>query len=68
MIALHKKGSKHQTCNYRPVSLTLVAGKMLEAIVKKCIMYHLTTIGQVLNTILISTNIVPQILFIPHMY
>ena len=43
VIALHKKGSKHQASNYRPVSLTSVVGKMLEAIVKDHIMYHLTT-------------------------
>lgn len=42
-VALHKIGSKHHACNYRPVSLTSVVGKLLEAIVKDHIIHHLTT-------------------------
>ena len=43
VIAIHNKGSKQQTCNYRPISLTSVICKMLEAIIKQHIMNHLLT-------------------------
>ena len=43
VIAFHKKGSKQQACNYRPISLTSVICKMLEAIIKEHIMNHLLT-------------------------
>ena len=38
---IHKKGSKRAASNYRPVSLTLVVCKMLEAIIKNHILHHL---------------------------
>ena len=38
---IFKKGSKHQTSNYRPVSLTAVCCKILERIIRKDIMSHL---------------------------
>ena len=40
---LFKKGSRSDTGNYRPVSLTSYLGKTLEAIMKYKIMHHLTT-------------------------
>ena len=43
VIVIHKKGSKQQTCNYRPISLTSVICKMLEAIIKQHIMNHFLT-------------------------
>ena len=38
---LHKKGSKFQVNNYRPVSLTSVVGKIVEGIVKQRLVSHL---------------------------
>ena len=35
------KGSKHQSTNYRPVSLTCVACKLLEKIIRKHIIHHM---------------------------
>ena len=34
VVALHKKGSRKESSNYRPVSLTSQVGKMLERIIK----------------------------------
>jgi hypothetical protein len=39
---IFKKGNKTEPCNYRPVSLTSVVCKILEKIVRKHIMYHLS--------------------------
>ena len=41
VVAIHKKGSKRDVRNYRPVSLTSVICKMLEAIIKNHILHHL---------------------------
>ncbi len=38
---IHKKGDKSQAENYRPISLTSVAGKLLETIVTNHISNHL---------------------------
>ena len=41
VVAIHKKGSKRAASKYRPVSLTSVVCKMLEAIIKNHILHHL---------------------------
>ena len=41
IIALFKKGDKSEQGNYRPVSLTSVAGKLKEKIVRKVIVNHI---------------------------
>jgi hypothetical protein len=46
---IFKKGSKKQTGNYRPVSLTSVVCKMLEGIVRDEIMKHLDENGLISN-------------------
>ena len=38
---IHKKGSKHQAENYRPISLTCICSKLLEHVVCRHIMSHL---------------------------
>jgi hypothetical protein len=38
---LFKKGARDKPENYRPISLTSIVGKMLEAIIKDCIVEHL---------------------------
>ena len=42
MSAIHKKGSNKDPGNYRPVSLTSIACKVLEALVQEHIMKHMT--------------------------
>ncbi|PIK45564.1 hypothetical protein BSL78_17579 [Apostichopus japonicus] len=41
VIPIFKKGSKHDPCNYRPVSLTSTACKILEMLIKDAIIKHL---------------------------
>ena len=41
VVAIRKKGSKRAASNYRPVSLTSVVCRMLEAIIKNHILHHL---------------------------
>jgi len=41
VVPLHKKGSRHDAQNYRPVSLTSIVGKMLESMVKSKLAAHL---------------------------
>ena len=41
VTAVHKKGSKSDGGNYRPISLTSVCGKILESLVRDYIMKHL---------------------------
>ena len=40
VIPIYKKGSKEDPGNYRPVSLTLVLGKVMEQIIMIAIMQH----------------------------
>jgi len=42
VTAIHKKGDKKNPGNYRPVSLTSVSCKIMEKIIRKKIMKHLT--------------------------
>jgi Reverse transcriptase (RNA-dependent DNA polymerase)/Endonuclease-reverse transcriptase len=42
---IHKKGSKADPGNYRPVSLTSVCGKLLESIIRDQLMDHLSRNG-----------------------
>jgi len=39
--AIYKKGNKKHACNYRPVSLTSIACKLMESLVRDKIMNHL---------------------------
>ncbi|RUM41879.1 MAG: hypothetical protein DSY80_08180 [Desulfocapsa sp.] len=41
VTALFKKGSRKEPCNYRPVSLTCIACKILESIIRDHLMDHL---------------------------
>ena len=41
IVPIFKKGDKAESSNYRPISLTSVVGKMLEAIIARAIRKHL---------------------------
>ena len=43
IVPIHKKGSKREPGNYRPVSLTSVACKVLESLIRDALMEHLDT-------------------------
>ena len=38
---LHKKGSRVDPSNYRPVSLTSVTRKVMERIIRDAVLYHM---------------------------
>ena len=40
VVAMFKKGDRHQPANYRPVSLTSITCKVLEHIIHSNIMQH----------------------------
>ena len=40
VVALHKKGSRDQAANHRPVSLTCVLGKVYQTFVRRHIVQH----------------------------
>ena len=42
---IFKKGSKADPANYRPVSLTVIIGKMMERLVKDAMMRHVESQG-----------------------
>ena len=39
---IHKKGSKSNAGNYRPVSLTSVVGKVMESLIRDQLVQHMT--------------------------
>lgn len=43
VVPIHKKGSREEAVNYRPVSLTSVGVKIIETLLKKRIIDHLIT-------------------------
>ena len=43
VIPIHKKGSRNQASNYRPVSLTSIVVKVLESVIRDAIVEHMTT-------------------------
>ena len=45
VVPIHKKGSKQDPGNYRPVSLTSVPCKVLESLIRDELMQHLVTYG-----------------------
>lgn len=40
IVPIHKKGEKHQPANYRPISLTSIACKLLEHVMHSTVMDH----------------------------
>jgi hypothetical protein len=42
VVPLFKKGKRNDPKNYRPISLTGIVGKILESIIKHCMLEHLT--------------------------
>ena len=42
VIALHKKGSKGDVGNYRPISLLPIMSKLLESVVRNRLKYHIS--------------------------
>ncbi|XP_040286085.1 uncharacterized protein LOC120999281, partial [Bufo bufo] len=45
VVPIHKKGSREESGNYRPVSLTSIVGKLMETILKERIVEHLKSHG-----------------------
>ena len=41
VVPIHKKGDRQQASNYRPVSLTSIPRKVLESLIRDCLMSHL---------------------------
>ncbi|GAB0197912.1 hypothetical protein GRJ2_002256600 [Grus japonensis] len=41
VMPIHRKGQKEDPGNYRPVSLTLVLGKVMEQIILSVVMWHI---------------------------
>ena len=41
ITALHKKGNKNSAGNYRPISLTVIICKLMESIIKDCMVDHM---------------------------
>lgn len=49
VVALHKKGSRSDRANYRPISLTSISCKILESLIRDHIMEYLLTNGLLSN-------------------
>ena len=47
---LFKKGKKSEPANYRPISLTSIVCKVLESLLKDCIVSHLSKFLKIKNT------------------
>lgn len=45
VVPIHKKGSREESSNYRPVSLTSIVGKLMETLLKDRIVEHLKSHG-----------------------
>ena len=45
VVPIHQKGSREESGNYRPVSLTSIVGKLMETILKERIVEHLKSHG-----------------------
>ena len=62
IVPVHKKGITSDVANYRPISLTCVASKVLRRVIAKCILDHLThnTSCTLHNTV--SASVVPLVL------
>ena len=45
VVPIHKKGSREESGNYRPVNLTSILGKLMETILKERIVQHLKSHG-----------------------
>ena len=50
VIPIHKKGSKSDPKNYRPVSLTSIICKTMEHILSSQIMHHIESLGIICET------------------
>ena len=46
---LHKTGSRHDACNYRPVTITSILCRVLEKIIKRSVVDHLENINFISN-------------------
>jgi hypothetical protein len=50
VVPIHKKGSKREAGNYRPVSLTSIPCKVLESVIKDRMMEHLISNSLIKDT------------------
>ena len=57
VVPIHKKGSRHDPCNYRPISLTSVVCKLLESLIRDKMWQHLDQNDLVSD----HTEVAPQI-------
>lgn len=46
VVPIYKKGNKQSASNYRPVSLTSVACKVFESVIREALLLHTTSTGQ----------------------
>ncbi len=50
VVPIYKKGSRNDSGNYRPVSLTAVVGKLLESVIRDALQKHLEDNDLITNT------------------